>query len=142
MRGFVPLLLLAALALPNASATTVTTGVVPAGSGAALVPGVDHARHAVPAGAIGLVLQPLAEPRGEPQFALLAASCPPIAPCAQVVSPACLAVYAKAGAVDTRYAFSWAFAPEDGMIALGDLAVLPRVAPDHVCELPTPGPAR
>lgn len=118
-------------------------GVVPAGSGAALAANVDHRRHAVPEGAVGIVRVGVIINEGplpirEPLFARLE-RCPPGLACTQDGGDEyvgrCLAAYAPAGAVATPYAFRWAYSEAEADLLFSEMPAQWMVPP-----LPGPSP--
>lgn len=141
-----PFLALAALALlaTTTASSPDAAGVVPLGTGAATVADVDHRRHAAPDGAVGLasLLACIPEKPCDARFALLS-DCPDGSACAAVLRPPCVAAYALAGAVGTRYAFAWAFDETEASHLFQDLPrfartpsaglVHPTLVPDPLC---------
>lgn len=109
-------------------------GTVPFGTGRAALVGVDHQRHAVPSGTVGLLLprevttQESSVPcAGCGVLLAVLEGCPPGMACTQELRHECLAAYARPGSVGARYAFSWTSDRGAADVLLEDL---PRSAPE------------
>lgn len=140
MRSMTIAVALCMIALPTATASApvddcapdAVCGTVLVGTGLPLAHKVDHDRHPIAWGAVGIIVHtvlisegPL--PAAPPEFALMV-RCPPGFACVQDGPPPgffdgapCLGVYARAGSAATPYAFSWAYTREDADLLLEDL---------------------